>query len=255
MVEHDLIREVERVAFRAWPAREEKRLVGWILRATEGVTRRANSVLPLGHPPTTNLEEAIRTARRFYAQRGLPTRFQMTVASEPTGLDGKLEELGFDVEMRVQMQTAPLEKLANPQPPVTVKLSQHPSKEWLAAYAAGGGHNPHSLKIRREIMERAPHPKAYASAILGGKTVGVGFGVVDAKRGWLGLFGISTLEPYRRQGVATSVTLALARWARREGARRAYLQVEEENEPAKALYHRLGFTPLYTYWYRVLWRQ
>ena len=35
------------------------------------------------------------------------------------------------------------------------------------------------------------------------------------------------------------------------GARHAYLQVVEANQPARTLYHALGFCDLYRYWYRV----
>jgi ribosomal protein S18 acetylase RimI-like enzyme len=38
--------------------------------------------------------------------------------------------------------------------------------------------------------------------------------------------------------------------AREHGARHAYLQVEGDNRPARAVYHRLGFADAYAYHYR-----
>jgi N-acetylglutamate synthase len=44
---------------------------------------------------------------------------------------------------------------------------------------------------------------------------------------------------------------ALAMWAQSVEADRMYLQVEEDNAPARGLYEAAGFTPLYRYWYRL----
>ena len=41
----------------------------------------------------------------------------------------------------------------------------------------------------------------------------------------------------------------LTNWGVKEGADFGYLQVEEDNEPAKAMYTRLGFSLVYKYSY------
>jgi GNAT superfamily N-acetyltransferase len=46
---------------------------------------------------------------------------------------------------------------------------------------------------------------------------------------------------YRRQGVATALTLAAEAEARRLGFDRLRLTVSVDNEPAQALYHRCGY--------------
>jgi RimJ/RimL family protein N-acetyltransferase len=51
----------------------------------------------------------------------------------------------------------------------------------------------------------------------------------------------------RRQGLARGVVAALAGWAGQLGAHRAYLQVEERNTAATALYAGLGFTTHHSY--------
>ena len=99
-------------------------------------------------------------------------------------------------------------------------------------------------------MERVALAKAYATTVIDDEIVGVGFGVVNQR--WLGLFAITTLESLRRKGIATSITFALACWAQTQGAKKVYLQVEENNRPARTLYHNLGFKTHHVYWYRLL---
>jgi ribosomal protein S18 acetylase RimI-like enzyme len=54
----------------------------------------------------------------------------------------------------------------------------------------------------------------------------------------------------RRRGVGRALTRAAVHAAVAEGARRAFLQVEESNEVALELYADLGFTPAERYHYR-----
>jgi RimJ/RimL family protein N-acetyltransferase len=61
---------------------------------------------------------------------------------------------------------------------------------------------------------------------------------------------VVTRESERRRGHAGTIVAALLRWGWEQGARRSYLQVEEGNAPAIALYRKFGFAPVYRYWYR-----
>jgi GNAT superfamily N-acetyltransferase len=60
-----------------------------------------------------------------------------------------------------------------------------------------------------------------------------------------------TAPEARRRGHARAIVHALAGWAAQRGARRALLQVEEANRPARALYTASGFVPTHTYRYRI----
>ncbi|MGC5411252.1 GNAT family N-acetyltransferase, cg3035/Rv0428c family, partial [Streptomyces sp. DT225] len=61
--------ELARVTARAWQPVESEPLGDWLLRASAGFTRRANSVLPLGDPGMP-LGEALARVREWYAERG-----------------------------------------------------------------------------------------------------------------------------------------------------------------------------------------
>jgi len=225
-----------------------EQLGNWKLRANDGVTRRANSVLPLGDPGI-DLDEAIDYVEFFYERHGLEAKFQMTEASLPEELDDRLARLGYAVELRVHAQVATIRRLVAAERPWVVHLSPVLTKDWLTTYAAAGGYEGMVLQARKGILERIQPDHVFALSTVDGQTAGVGFGVVE--QGWLGLFGVETLDQYRRRGVATSLCQSLVSWAMEKGATRVYLQVEEKNTPALALYKKMGLRTLYTYWCRV----
>ncbi len=249
MVSLAQITELETLACRAWPAQDTQELGGWLLRATRGVTKRANSVLPLNQPADKNIEAALRIVEKFYSERKLPVRFQMTEASKPSDLDDTLDAMGFKIEMRVIVQTALLSDLLIEEPIVGVVVFGSALKEWFEGYRRFSGYEEVNINVRKEIIARIPSEKAYAAAIIDDKIVGIGLGVLDDS--WLGLFSLVTDEKYRRQRVATSITQGLVGWAQGRGIKQAYLQVEEHNHAAKELYYRLGFQNAYLYWYRL----
>jgi ribosomal protein S18 acetylase RimI-like enzyme len=68
---------------------------------------------------------------------------------------------------------------------------------------------------------------------------------------WLGISLLQTAPDARRRGLAQHVLRELAHWAQQRGSSRAFLQVEERNTAAVALYQRLGFNTHHTYLTRV----
>lgn len=79
----------------------------------------------------------------------------------------------------------------------------------------------------------------------GRAAVAIGRCVVDGR--WAGFTAVEVAPDYRRRGLARTVMAALARQALAEGASAAYLQVEEDNPGAQALYDGLGFTTHHSY--------
>ena len=241
------ISELEELSSNAWPAREIEHIGGWKLRANDGITRRANSVLPLGDPKR-KLEDAIDGVERFYGERGIEPRFQMTEASIPNNLEARLVERAYFTDITVRVQTTPIQNVSTIRASHSVEISRELSSDWLTTYAAAGQYDEKAIESRRGILERISAQRAFALCRESDKVVGVGLGV--AERSWMGLFAIETLPMHRRLGVATSVIHSLAVWGTEQGARDAYLQVEAKNEPALALYEKIGFKDVYQYWSR-----
>jgi ribosomal protein S18 acetylase RimI-like enzyme len=67
----------------------------------------------------------------------------------------------------------------------------------------------------------------------------------------VGLYDVFTAPAARSRGCARLLCQHMLVHAREHGAQHAYLQVEADNHPARAVYHRLGFADGYAYHYRV----
>jgi GNAT superfamily N-acetyltransferase len=123
---------------------------------------------------------------------------------------------------------------------------------WIEEYAAVHGEDPVArARVHAYGAMLRDLPLATAGALRrepGGAPAGLGFAVADD--GWAGIFGMGTRPASRRAGAATAVLHALARWAAGRHAHRLYLQVEDDNRGARALYARAGFSDAYGYWYR-----
>ena len=126
-----------------------------------------------------------------------------------------------------------------------VTFADRPDEAWLACYHYQGAELP-ARAVR--LLLSAPW-QAFASLAAGGETAAVGR--VSVAAGWAGITAVDVDPRYRRRGLGTMMTRALAAEAARQGARRVFLQVEEGNLAARALYARCGFAGVHRYHYRV----
>ncbi|HZE67613.1 MAG TPA: hypothetical protein VE081_13325, partial [Sporichthyaceae bacterium] len=109
----DEVATLQRTAAAGWPAAQTAQLGGWLLRATEGWTLRANSVLPLGDPGMA-LEEAMAYVDAWYAQRGMPAVY--SVPSTATEVDEALVARGFTVPRNAEILVLTGPAIAVPEP-------------------------------------------------------------------------------------------------------------------------------------------
>ncbi|MFF3893684.1 GNAT family N-acetyltransferase [Streptomyces sp. NPDC001812] len=238
--------ELARVAARAWRPVESERLGDWELRAAAGFTRRANSVLPLGDPGVP-LDEALTAVRRWYADRGLPACLQTATgaAGAQEQLCAELERRGWVREVTAELWIGGLAPIADPADPADpaegseVVLSREADEAWLRRYRRRG-----VSEVALEVLNSGP--SVWFATVPGGSAPdAIGRCVVDGR--WAGFAAVEVDPARRRRGLATAVMAALARRALDEGASAAWLQVEEDNVEARALYDRMGFATHHTY--------
>ncbi|MFJ4499002.1 GNAT family N-acetyltransferase [Streptomyces sp. NPDC088864] len=237
--------ELARVSARAWPPVESEPLGDWLLRASAGFTRRANSVLPLGDPGVP-LEAALGRVRQWYADRGLPAYIQTATGAEGAQeeLCAALEERGWRREVTAELRVAALAPVGDlPAEMSRVRLSRTAGPEWLARYQRVGAPGPEVTAVLHggpsvwfATVPSEPGEEAPAA---------IGRCVVDGR--WAGFMAVEVAPEHRRRGLATAVMTALARQATDEGASAAWLQVEADNEGARALYEGMGFAVHHLY--------
>lgn len=234
---------LDRLAADAWPAVEVVELRGWRLRAAEGVTKRANSALPLRAGPLTaaTLDEQLTAVTAFYAERGLPSRIQV---SDPL-LDAQLAARGWQVESPTQVLTGPVPRPGSPAADVTRAADDRWLDCWWSVDDRGG---QRGLAVARRCLAHIAAPAGYASVRIDGDVVAVARGVVQ--EGWLGVFAMAVLPAHRRRGHGRHLLGTLGQWAADQGAHSAYLQLWSGNDAARSLYTAAGFEPAYAYHYR-----
>jgi len=243
------IDELERVAAEGWRATEQEPLGSWTLRAAEGFTGRANSALAIGDPGLP-LPLAVEHVRRWYRTRGLPA---MVAVGFPLGrpehsaVDRFLAERGWSVRSgAIVMTTAPGVIWSPSDVMIGVNVTEEPDEGWFDLYRYRGNVPP---PISRRLLTSAPW-QAFASVMTAtGQTVAVGR--VAAARGWAGLTAIAVHPEHRRRGLGRHVSAALVAASADHGGEGVYLQVENDNAAARALYLAIGFSDHHGYHYRV----
>jgi N-acetylglutamate synthase len=260
---YETIIDLERAAARHWRGTEEEWLGGWLLRAAEGFTGRANSALPLGDPGLP-LDRALDAVARWYRDRGLPP---MIAVPTPLNADADADSPGHELDRSLSERSwatrpgpafvlvADLSADANPlrdhatrelPPGATFRVAAEPDQAWLARYHYRG--QDRQPAVLRDVLISAP-VQAFASIRAGDDVLAIArLSIAD---GWAGITAVEVDPARRRAGLGSALTGAVCAEAARRDVSRVFLQVETSNAAALALYQRCGFRYSHRYHYRV----
>lgn len=230
-----------------WPAIEETEVDGWVARFSHGVTNRANSVLPIGVP--RDLASAIERVEGLYAERGLPTVFQLGPGARPAGLDDVLAARGYRLDSPTSIYTTVLGQVREQD---DVDIADTPSSEWLDLWwAVDGRGDADALAVAEKILTGGPALYATVRDDAGPAAVGR-LALVGE---WGGVYCLAVRDDARRRGLGARVLDGLLAAGRSHGVTRSWLQVRAENSAARRLYERAGYTEVARYHYRSHRRQ
>ena len=237
------IRALEERGFNAWPARQSVLLGGWVLRLSDGHTKRANSANAVN--PVGSFDEVREAAEALYARHNLPAIFRLSPLAAPE-IDKSLDDAGYAVfDPSLVLSTVLADFCGNGD----VRIEETLSTSWLEGFAAANGIGAAHRATHDRMVSSIALPTAFATLIEDGEAVGFGLAVYERQA--IGLFDIVVAPAKRGRGNGRRLTNALLLWGRQVGAQNAYLQVRAQNEGARKLYASLGFQEAYRYHYRV----
>ena len=231
-----------------WPAAHSTELDGWLVRRNDGVTLRANSVLPASAP--FDLGRALDYVENLYDAHEIAPSFQVGPAAQPSDLDDHLGARGYEIRNPTLVMCAEIANVLAklPEPSAPVNISSAPDNAWMDFWWSVDGRGGSAAQAAaRQILNRA---RALYAVIPSGQPVKA-IGRLALVDDWAGIYCLAVDPAHRRQGLALAIIGGLLQQATTSGVTKVWLQVVEANTPARILYDRLGFQVVSTYHYRV----
>ncbi|WP_231983323.1 GNAT family N-acetyltransferase [Mycobacterium sp. 852002-51961_SCH5331710] len=213
------IRNTEHAAAMAWPGVEQKWLGGWLLRAADGHTHRANSAVPLGFDADAT---AITAIVDWYGERGLTPWL-----SVPDRLFGAAP---VPPHLETEVMTSDLPHTVLDE---RVRLTPTPDAQWLGLYRRD---------VPVEVLTAVVDGEVTFASIPGAAVGRAAVTTAPDGRRWVGLSAVRVDEQARGRGLARALCATLLHWGAERGATRGYVQVLVDNAVALGLYRSMGFT-------------
>lgn len=243
-----LLPRVEDAGLNASAPPQQRWIDGWLVRFSPGKAKRARCINAVA-PGRMSVAHKLALCEPVFAQAGLPLMVRITPFSEPTGLDGVLESMGFHRfdDTRV-MVLDDVSNIVAPSLPDRITIQAVGLEAFAQRVGALRG-SPLSQRVAHgQRLAQSPVPFRAYEMRLDGEVVACGQFAIEADL--VGLYDIFTADSARGRGHASRLCAHLLAEAHRLGARYGYLQVEGDNHPARAIYHRLGFADAFAYHYR-----
>ncbi|MFN3522857.1 MAG: GNAT family N-acetyltransferase [Phenylobacterium sp.] len=238
------VEAIERATIAAVSPRAVREIGGWIVALDAGTIRRAASAAPLRHDLIADpaVLDAIEAA---FASEGLRPAVRLCDAPALESVRAELLRRGYRSEQPTLVKTAAVADMRAVSRAAPADMLHRPDEAWASVFT-GEGFDPIDGAHRVAALSRSADA-AYGAVREGGTTLAVG--VAAFGHGWASVHGMRTSKARRGEGLAGRVLAGLAEACAARDVAKVFLQVEEANAPARALYRRAGFRPVWRYFY------
>ena len=243
----ELLSRIEDAGLNASAPPQQRWLDGWLVRFSPGKAKRARCVnaVAVGR---TSLEERLAASEQIFAGAQLPLIVRVTPFSQPKGLDGYLAGYGLRRFDDTRVMVTALAEQETPMLPAGMQFNAFALEPFARRIGELRGSPLAQRQAHAERLLNSPVPFFAFELTLNGETVACGQIALD--NDLVGIYDVFSAPASRGRGHATLLCRHLLAQARARGANHAYLQVEADNVPARAVYSRLGFADAYAYHYR-----
>lgn len=235
----------EQAGLKAWPGLEVDWDGGWVRRAANGYTKRANSLQCFDAADGADAAARLAAGVAWFSERNLRPVVRTTPLQNPA-LTAELDAAGwasidhshlFAMHLRAHAADA------------GTRVTPVPDPAFLAAQQALQNYGDDTMSRLRTLLGALVVPAAGIVVYRDGAAVASG--LMAVADGIVITGNVITDPTRRRQGLGAAMMHTGLAWARQAGASIAALNVQADNPAGKALYASLGFARQYDYTYRV----
>lgn len=246
MLNHDDIASLERATLDAVAPPEIQEVTDWLLPLDRSTIGRAKSAVPLRHEGLA--ADALDGIEAAYHDWGIDAQFRVADVPGLHNIHQRLRAMGYAPEQPTLVQVGTISELLAIPVAATATVDTQPNARWASVYTAPGFDAVDGAH-RVQALSRSAHV-VYAAVHHDNQTLAAG--IASISQGWASIHGMRTVPAARGQGLASQILRGLAAIAAQRGLERVFLQVEEDNTAALALYARTSFKTAWRYHY---WRK
>lgn len=249
----DKVRQFEQLGFRAWPAAQIINQGSWAIQHTPYYpSKRGNSVNPLDPFDDQDLMLRIDACESHFQAYGQKAVFRLTPLA-PVHLASLLKQRGYQALGGSAVLACDLAKsavLRDNQPRLSLQkvLFRDGQEIGYSRISAAFHQRPEPLIEGLAQILCSIKPEKFITAAFKGAEPAATMLCVS-EDGFTGLLDLCIAQALRRRGYARALVINAMYEALERGNHTFWLQVERDNIAALALYHSLGFKPVYDYIY------